>query len=536
MAGVPLNCIFAGFCRPLIPKKTKYRTVIALATWRAEGGFGKLGKDMAMEGTVLRPSGDRLKPWERRGLIALLLVMLAFGAVVEWRSAFLKRRMTDLGAFLRAAWAVRVGGDFYSTEDENHWHFHYPPVVALLLTPLADPPPGANRAGMLPFGVSVLIWYGLSLVFLVLAVHWLAGALEQSSAHAAVRAVPPGSRRWWALRALPVVVCLPILGASLVRGQVDALMLMLLCGMIAAALRGRSGRAGLWLAAAICLKIIPAFLLIYPLWRRDGRWLAGCAVGLVIGLVLIPVAILGPSLTMTRYRKLGEVLVLPAFGMGEDRTRAKELIDITSTDSQSFAAILHNTLHFQRATRPAQATVLVRRSHWAIGGLLTLLTLLAGWRRSVVDHPATARLRLYHPMGDSESPPLSKRKSGEGTAQALVLGALCLLMILCSPVCHLHYFCMVIPILMALIASIWESRQTGIETPRLGKRLGLVLCLYFAANTLPRLPGLEALRDLGLAMYAATFLWGVACVRVTWPQRVHVETVSALSTRRAIAA
>ena len=322
--------------------------------------------------------------WNRR---------LLFGAVVEWRSAFLKRRMTDLGVFLRASWALRVGADFYSIEDDNHWHYHYPPLFAILLTPLADAPKDASRAGMLPFGVSVVVWYLASLAFVALAVHWLANALEYQSA----RPIVPGCRRWWMLRALPVVVCLPILGASLVRGQVDPLLLLLLCGMAAAAVRGRSGQAGFWLAGAICLKIIPAFLLVYPLWRRDKRWLAGCAVGLFVGMVLIPAAVLGPSLVVTRYRKLAEVLVLPAFGKGEDRTRAKELTDTTSTDSQSFLAILHNLTHWDRNTRPAQASADVRRVHWIIGGILTLLTLAAARWRRVEDKPAATCKAAEYP-------------------------------------------------------------------------------------------------------------------------------------------
>jgi len=54
----------------------------------------------------------------------------------------------------------------------------------------------------------------------------------------------------------------------------------------------------------------------------------------------------------------------------------------------------------------------------------------------------------------------------------------------------------------------WESRQ-------LGKGLIGLLIGYFIANTLPRIPGLEALRDLGLATYAALSLWALACV-IAW--------------------
>ena len=40
----------------------------------------------------------------------------------------------------------KKGGDLYGITDDNHWHYHYPPLLAILLTPLADPPAGASRS------------------------------------------------------------------------------------------------------------------------------------------------------------------------------------------------------------------------------------------------------------------------------------------------------------------------------------------------------------------------------------------------------
>jgi len=43
---------------------------------------------------------------------------------------------------------------------------------------------------------------------------------------------------------------------------------------------GKSFQAGLWMAGPICLKVFPAFLLVYPFWRRDFRSLLPlCALG-----------------------------------------------------------------------------------------------------------------------------------------------------------------------------------------------------------------------------------------------------------------
>jgi hypothetical protein len=418
-----------------------------------------------------------LTPWQRRGLVLLGVAVLLFGGLFELRSAFLKQRMGDLNVFLRAAWAVRAGEDIYAVTDDHRHHYHYPPPLAILLVPLADPPPGAPTVRAVPYAVSVGLWYVFSILCLAVALHWLASALEQSLYGTGARP-RRWSRPWWALRVLPMIGCLPALGGALMRGQVDMLLLALLCGMAAAALRGRSGRAGFLLAAAISVKVIPAFLLLYPLWRRDRRWLGACAAGLVLFLGVIPAAVIGPGRAAAYYKEWHEVLVRPALTDGGDQTRAVELTNVTATDSQSILAIVHNTRHLDRASRPRAADAGDRLAHWAAGALLTLLTFAAAGRR-----PA-----------------------GEGPTTVVLLGALVILMLLLSPVCHLHYFSLSVPLVMGLIAAPGRSHRVG---------LWLLLGANVAANALPRFPGLEVLRDLGLAMYAALALWAAACV-VLW--------------------
>src|SRR5437660_1417540 len=86
---------------------------------------------------------------------------------------------------------------------------------------------------------------------------------------------PDRLSRWRALRVGPLLACLTPVFATLVRGQVNLFVLAPLCFAAAALLRGRSWRGGAWLALAVCLKVFPAFLLLYPLWRRDWRCLGG---------------------------------------------------------------------------------------------------------------------------------------------------------------------------------------------------------------------------------------------------------------------
>jgi hypothetical protein len=445
-----------------------------------------------------------ISKWEWRGFLLFLATVVIFGLVVEKRSAFMRRHMTDLGVYLRVGWAVRAGEDIYDVIDDNGWHYQYPPLFAILMVPLADPPPGIDRAGMLPFWASVAIWYVFSVACLTFAVHALACALEDRALPVLGRKVPRGCWRWWALRLIPILGCLTPIGHTLMRGQVNLLLLALLSAMTAALLRGQNGRAGFWLAGAMCLKVIPAFLLLLPLWRRDGRCLAGCALGLMVGLGVVPAAVFGVPRTVSYYQEYDQKLLRPGVGQGTDQSRAKELIEMTANDSQSILAAIHNTLYPDRLQRPPYPSAAVRWIHRVLCGLMTLVVLwAAGWRRT-----------------------------SSAAATILFAGVLGLTMLLMSPVCHLHYFCLSVLPVTGLVAAAWDRHQA----PRLGLGLTLLLVVNVSANSLPHLPGLELLREVGLAMYPALLLWGVGCVELCRQTRARPQLVQAKPVAPGVAA
>jgi alpha-1,2-mannosyltransferase len=410
-------------------------------------------------------------------LVGLTITILAFAAVVETRSAFMQRRMTDADCYFRGAWAVRAGEDLYEITDDSLWHYNYPPLLAILLTPLADAPAGVDRSFMLPYPVSVAIWFWLTLACGAVGIHWLARSLEEGSPDPWVRGTPVGCQRWWRRRLVPFLICLPPIGHSLMRGQVNLIILMVFAGMIAAQLRGRRFTAGLWLAGAICVKIFPAFLLIFPLWRRDGRFLAGTALGLMVGLLLVPGIVLGPSQTVAGYAKLTNAVLLPGLlNKGGDDSRAVELTNVTSTDSQGFPTVLHNTLHPDPVTRPHRSDLAERMVALGLAGLVTLATLLAIGRR------------------------LKRPGHQPAVLMMLAWGIMILPMLFASPVAHLHYYCWCVPMVMALLALV---------QPR-GRVIAgwlVFVALFHTVHVLVHIPEWGMLRDLGLAMYGGLVLW-----------------------------
>ncbi len=424
------------------------------------------------------PGNARLTRWDRFGLVLFALLVVVFGVMVEIRSAFQRQRKTDFGVYARAAWAVRSGWDIYEVFDDRGWHYCYPPPFAVVMVPLADPPTIlADRAGYLPFSVSVGIWYLLGFAFVGYATHAFASAVLPD----AVR----GSRRWWYARTVPILVCAGGIGFTLGRGQVNTLVVALVAGMFAAAIRGRAVAAGAWLAGAIALKVIPGILLLFPVVRRD--WRAG--IGLVaMGAFLfgvLPVAVWGVDGAVRNNLRIVETVLKPGTTGGGDQTRAKELTDTTATDSQTFQAVIHAIRHPDPATRPAKADRETRLAHWGIGGLLTLITAVVGWRR------------LGPEPGD----------------QLVFLGCLCVLMLLLTPVSHMHYYAMAMPIVCGLWLRSMAKRPgaIGADPVTLG-----VLVLWGFATAIPLFPwGITSfLREAGAGVFATVGLWGFALLTI----------------------
>jgi hypothetical protein len=415
-------------------------------------------------------------------VVGFALVLIGFGVLVEVRTAFLSRRMGDLDCYLRAAWAVRTGNDLYSVVSDNGWHYNYPPLLAILMTPLADPPWGQDRSGFVPFPVSAAVWYVFNLLLTLWSVHHLANALQATSTNAALRQMRVGGRLWWAMRLWPLLVCLIPAGHSLMRGQANTLVLALFSIMAAAYLRQQRFRAGLALAFATCFKVFPIFLIVYPLWKRDWRCVGGAAAGLVLGLFVLPLPFLGLDGTTKAYQQLALTTLGPAFHLGDDTSRESELLGAGgTTDNQALKFAVHNLMYVAEPGKPpGQMAPWIEWGYRIGGALMTLGTLLARRGR------ATPFV-----MGD-----------------ALQLTALMGLMLMLCPMCHLHYFLFLIPVVQVMMAWAWAKQPTL----WLGWRWHLLFTAFVVAVLIPNLPGVDEIRNLGFPTWVVLAMWAASLV------------------------
>jgi hypothetical protein len=460
----------------------------------------------------------RLTRFHRVALICGLLGMIAFGAMVELRGAFQHTRKTDAGVFFRAGWAVRADKGIYDVSDDNGWHYAYPPVFAILMAPLSDPPSGTDRSGSLPYPVSLAIWYVMNCFFWFLGAHVLAEAWENTAHSATLRAQPRYCQRWWAMRVWPSLICLLPMGENLSRGQVGTLIFLLLALTARALLRQKPFRAGMWMAGAMALKGIPAFLILLPLVRRRWNMAAGCAAGLLLTLLIIPLATLGPHRTIESYHDLVNEVLVPGILSDHRASRGPELTGIRSTSNCSPLAVFHNLLHPDRNTRPEFVSPLTRVAYAVSILILTMLTFLPIWvdrKRPSEEPPPDSGHPCVFPYatqlhGKRADSTIGLQTDHAARIDVLLLASLSVLMNMASPVYHPHYFSQsAFPVMVLLALQFERNSYPRVERSFVVVSAGIILgyAIWLATEG-------SFLRDFGYVLASSLLLWA-ACVRET---------------------
>ena len=489
------------------------------------------------------PADRHLYRWEKAAVALLAVLAVAFGGLTLLRSAYQDTRKTDFGVYARAAWAVRTDHDPYRVTDDNGWHYVYPPPFVLLFLPLADPPDGADRAGYLAYPLGVFLWYGIGVLLLGYALHTFA-----------VVCLPDAqrwSRRWWYARLLPFDVCVASLGFTLARGQANILLVALIAGAFAAAIRSHPIRSGAFLAGAACLKVFPALLVLFPVVRREWRSAVGYVGGAAVLLFVLPALAWGPSGAIRQNVRFLQLVVAPGLFESdtqstEDKLLAKELHNMTAKDSQSFVATLHYWRYPDTATRPAAPDPDTRAAHWLLSAFSIGVTVLAGMRlrrgqldlanfsKALTPGPSPSDVPRCAGTGERGEKTLSRLAAGEGDRERVVaqqpgeghtfgnpttknrrpsasdwlvfLGCLIAVMLLVVPVSHFHYYAILTPLAAGLVCRSLanDPRRAVPDSATLA-----VLTLWALATSVPLLDFAicERMRTGGVGPVATLLLW-----------------------------
>jgi len=237
-------------------------------------------------------------------VVALFILVIGLGANTVYRSGphrFGDRRWgskahrTDFTAYREAGIAVWDGADIYNTRNVRGWMFMSFPVVAVVMAPFA----------MVNVFWGSLIWYVLSVL--------MAGASARLSARLARQAIPDCEVSEFWLTVFAVVLMLPVTMSAIVRGQPSLLMMFLLTASVACYLQKRDWLAGFCLMGAIAIKVFPALLIGYFLWKRRFRLLIAMAVWSLVLLLLVPSIVFGVRGNMEFLQKWNRNIAASAY-------------------------------------------------------------------------------------------------------------------------------------------------------------------------------------------------------------------------------
>jgi len=288
-------------------------------------------------------------------VLVLVVVLLAVSI------AYARKAAKGGSAFMR--WrpiVLKLGGpDNIYTPPELYPN---PPMMAMVLWPFAR----------LPGHLGALVWLWLKVGMAVLSAWWVFSWLGRHGE----------GFGFWARAAVILLWLRPVL-SDLRHGNINLLILVLVCACWDAYRRGRDVRAGVLLGLAITLKVTPGLLAAYFVYKR--RWLlaGACIAGAVLFLIVIPSMALGIDRNWELLGSWSEHMVLPFL-----RGRVTQFE--TENTNQSLTGLCHRLLRPTRAiensTYTAEDDVYVhvvslseRTVGWIVKGISLVLLGLLGW-------------------------------------------------------------------------------------------------------------------------------------------------------------
>lgn len=205
------------------------------------------------------------------GIVLLLIVCSPIIGIAAWRARGHQVSTSDFDDFHQT---VRQGlfSDGPPTMSPEWGMFNYLPFVVVLLAPF----------GLLPMSVACGVFVAISIAALY------------TSVRATLKRLAPDSPKERAIvGSFSLLMIAPFLINSLLLGQWESLILALLLSAWMLTESKRPFAAGLCIAAATLIKAFPGLLLVYLVFKRSYRGLAGALLGLLLGVVVLPSLVFG---------------------------------------------------------------------------------------------------------------------------------------------------------------------------------------------------------------------------------------------------
>ncbi|MHB1426321.1 MAG: glycosyltransferase family 87 protein [Gemmataceae bacterium] len=282
-------------------------------------------------------------------------------------------------------WQPQISALGDGVDIAQRYNYPNPPIMALLLYPLARLPAAAEQLGLPDKAASLLAalcWFYIKAGLTLLAFRWVFQLVEESS-----RPFP-----LWA-KCLTVVLSLRPIMSDLQHGNVNLFILFLVVAALFAYHRQRDILAGIILGLAIACKVTPALFVPYFLWKRSWKALAGCAAGIVLFLWpgLTPALFMGwehneKHLTSWYYDMVYPFVIEGKVTSEHHNQSLPGLVSRLATHSPSFSTYVNDEYtptHYDNLLDLAPAL-----ARWLVKGCMGLFALMVVW---VCRAPTTPR-------------------------------------------------------------------------------------------------------------------------------------------------
>jgi alpha-1,2-mannosyltransferase len=295
-------------------------------------------------------SGNAAYSFLRRQWFGLSLVVLFLALSIQYTF----KAIDDRSAILR--WRTQIL-QLGTTDIYERYTYPNPPIMPLLLTPIAELPPV----------VAALTWFFLKLGMAFVGFWWCFRLVEMPG-----RLLPK-----WGRAAVIALSLKPVMG-DLSHGNVNLFILFLVIGGLYAFRNRYDFTAGVAVALAIACKVTPALLVPYFVWKRAWKALAGCVAGLVLFLFLVPGLFLGMERNVQLLTSWYGHMVQPFVGQG---------IVTTEHINQSLPGLIyrwgsHSPSSYDKEGRPLEYVNLWDLDPRLLGGLVKLF--IAGFAATIV--------------------------------------------------------------------------------------------------------------------------------------------------------
>ncbi len=273
-------------------------------------------------------------------------------------------------------WQPQISDLGNGVDIAQRYNYPNPPIMALLLYPLARLPETAQRLGLSEHAASTLAalcWFYIKAGLTLLAFRWVFQFVAQRGHPFPL----------WA-KGVTVLLALRPIMSDLQHGNVNLFILFLVVAALSAYHRKRNVLAGIVLGLAIACKVTPALFVPYLVWKRSWKALGSCAAGLVLFLWpgVVPALLMGGERNekhlVSWYYDMVYPFVIEGKVTSEHHNQSLPgLVARLATHSPSFSTYVHNQYtptHYDNLLDLSPGA-----ARWLVKGCMGLFALLVVW-------------------------------------------------------------------------------------------------------------------------------------------------------------